>query len=177
MTGLFGGERVTKDHARIEAYGTVDELNALVGLARSGYPAASALFAAVDAILARIQNDLFTLGADLATPRDARPSVPRVSAEMTHNLEDEIDRFSEELPELTAFILPGGSETAARLHVARTVCRRAERRAVQTSQTEEINPEVIRFLNRLSDHLFVLARVANQIEGVETPEWHPRGTE
>lgn len=176
-TGLFGGDRVKKVHARIEAYGTVDELNAVVGLVRSSYPAEGALFRAVDEILARIQSDLFTLGADLATPSGARPSVPRVSAEMTGKLENDIDLCSEDLPELSAFILPGGSQTGARLHFARTVCRRAERRAVHASQAEEINPEVIRYLNRLSDHLFVLARIANQMKGIDTPEWHPRGAE
>lgn len=179
-TGLFGGDRVDKDHTRIEAYGTVDELNALVGFVRSGLitppPPSPDRYTEIDAGLARIQNELFILGADLATPSDAKPSVPRVSSLMTTTLEREIDRFSEILPELTNFVLPGGSETASRLHVARTVCRRAERLVVHASKElpmESLNPEIVRYLNRLSDHLFVLARLANHLAGVEAPEWHP----
>ncbi len=182
-TGLFGGDRVDKHHIRIEAYGTVDELNAVVGVVRSGLimtaPPSRDRFTEMDAALARIQNELFVLGADLATPSDARPSVPRVSSQMTTTLEHEIDRFSERLPELTSFVLPGGSETASRLHVARTVCRRAERLVVRAckgspeSSMESLNPEIARYLNRLSDHLFVLARLANHIEDVQAPEWHP----
>ena len=176
-TGLFGGDRVDKHHARIEAYGTVDELNAVVGLTRSGI-AESRLSSIpggtdLDDTLARIQNELFVLGADLATPTEAKPSVPRVSSPMTAALEHEIDKFSESLPELTSFVLPGGSATASRLHVARTVCRRAERLVVLAATLESINPEVTRYLNRLSDHLFVLARIVNLLEGVKAPEWHP----
>lgn len=176
-TGLFGGDRVDKHHARIDAYGTVDELNAFVGLTRSGI-AKSELSAIpvggdLDDTLARIQNELFVLGADLATPNETKPSVPRVSSTMTGALEREIDQFSEALPELTSFVLPGGSETASFLHVARTVCRRAERLVVSAAKIESINPEVTRYLNRLSDHLFVAARLVNQLEGKQPPEWHP----
>ncbi|MFV1980261.1 MAG: cob(I)yrinic acid a,c-diamide adenosyltransferase [Rhodothermia bacterium] len=176
-TGLFGGDRVSKHHIRIEAYGTVDELNAAVGLLRSGLIIAALpspdRFTEIDTALARIQNELFVLGADLATPSGAKPSVPRVSSLMTTTLELEIDRFSERLPELTSFVLPGGSEAASRLHVARTVCRRAERLVVHASAKESLNPEIVRYLNRLSDHLFVLARLANHLEDVKAPEWHP----
>ncbi len=174
-TGLFGGDRVSKHHIRIEAYGTVDELNAVIGLLRSGFAALPSpdRFTKIDTALARIQNELFVLGADLATPSGAKPSVPRVSSLMTTTLEREIDRFSERLPELTSFVLPGGSEAASRLHVARTVCRRAERLVVHASAKESLNPEIVRYLNRLSDHLFVLARLANHLEDVKAPEWHP----
>ena len=171
LTSLFGGDRVSKDFDLIEAYGTVDELNAFLGLARAGL--ASDRMRPLDTVLGRIQDELFILGADLATPIRAKPAVPRVTAELTDAAENDIDRFSEELPELTSFILPGGSAAASYLHVARTVCRRAERRVVAASADHEVNPETIRYLNRLSDFLFVAARYANHAEGVTSPEWHP----
>jgi len=171
-TGLFGGDRVSKSHGRIEAYGTVDELNAVIGLVRSGIESGGGL-QQIDSILERVQDDLFVVGADLATPSDSKPSVPRILEGQTVALETEIDHFSDRLPDLKSFILPGGSEIASRLHLARTVCRRAERLAVETAAVDDVNPEVVRYLNRLSDHLFVLARATNDIQGVESPEWHP----
>lgn len=171
-TALFGGERVTKSHPRIEAYGTVDEVNSAVGLARSllrGEPGQDEL----DPVLARIQTDLFVLGADLATPSAAKPAVPRVEASHVEHLEQEIDRFDGALPPLKHFILPGGTSAAATLHLARTVCRRAERLAVATAGLESINEHVITYLNRLSDLLFVLARWANQEAGLEEATWQP----
>ena len=171
-TGLFGGERVTKSHPRIEAYGTVDETNSAVGLARSllrDGPGHDAL----DPVLAQVQADLFVLGADLATPSASRPAVPRVEHRHVERLEEMIDRFDEALPPLKHFILPGGTSGAAALHVARTTCRRAERLAVVAAGLEALNEYAITYLNRLSDLLFVLARWANKQAGVEEPTWQP----
>lgn len=161
-TQLADGERRKKHDLRIEAYGTVDELNATIGLARLH----SATDAELDAMLARIQNDLFDLGADLATPpRDAprKREDLRVLESQVERLEREIDAMNEALEPLRSFVLPGGTPVAAHLHVARTVCRRAERLTVALAEKaeEKIAPEVIRYLNRLSDHLFVAARHAN----------------
>ena len=159
-TGLVDGSRLRKDAPRVEAYGTVDELNATLGLARLHGDGP------LGAGIARIQNDLFDLGADLATPgfeRDAEAARPplRIVAAQTDRLEAEIDAMNADLAPLRSFILPGGSALAAHLHLARTVCRRAERAAVTLAGAEPVNPEAVRFLNRLSDWLFVAARVAN----------------
>lgn len=172
-TGLVGGKRVPKDATRIEAYGTVDELNAAIGFAR-----AACRDRELDALLSRVQAELFEVGADLADPaaggdRAERPA--RITADHVARLEGEIDRFSGEVPPLRRFILPGGGELGARLHLARTVARRAERRAVTLAAREPVNPEVIRYLNRLSDWLFVAARLANHREGAGETEWDPRG--
>lgn len=171
-TGLFGGRRVPKDHARVESYGTVDELNAAIGLAR-----AVCADEELDARLARIQAELFELGADLADPEAApggtRP--PRIAPAHVERLEREIDAMSGELPPLVRFVLPGGGELAARLHFARTVARRAERRAVALAAGEPINPEIVRYLNRLSDWLFVAARLANLRQGAAEVLWQPGG--
>ncbi len=171
-TGLFGGQRLSKDDLRVEAYGTVDELNAVLGVVRAQGPEAE-----VDALLFSLQNDLFLLGADLATPaaedtHKGRITVERVEAERTARLEQAIDRYEAALPPLTQFILPGGHPVAAALHVGRVVCRRAERRCVALARaTEDINPEIVRYLNRLSDLLFVLARYANHHNGVPDVVW------
>jgi len=170
-TGLFGGDRVPKDSGRVEAYGTVDELNAYLG-------AAGAQLSAGDVLdcLRRIQSELFDLGADLATPPTVTTTtkqIPRIRDEHTARLEHWIDRFEEALPPLTRFILPSGSQAGATLHLARTVCRRAERRVVTLHHTEEINPEIIRYLNRLSDLLFVLARTVNQQHHMPEIPWEP----
>lgn len=166
-TGLFGGERIQKDALRIESYGTVDELNATLGLAAS--------FSAdqeIKGILNGIQNDLFAIGADLATPLHViSMRIRRTDATMTKRLEDTIDGIDPQLKPLTHFILPGGSKVAAMLHVARNVCRRGERLVVRLSRSEEITREVILYLNRLSDLLFVLARWSNQKEGVSEIPW------
>lgn len=166
-TALFGGTRLRKDAARIEAYGSVDELNSVLGLAR-----ASCGHAALTRIIARVQNELFTLGSDLATPLDARNThVPRITATHVAQLEQDIDTLEATLTPIAFFILPGGSETAARLHLARTVCRRAERITVHLASMDTITDADIRYINRLSDLLFVLARAANARDGVEEIRW------
>jgi len=167
-TSLVGGRRVAKHDLRVEAYGTVDEANAVLGLARLRAKGDLA------AMLARIQNDLFDLGADLATPSGGRKDkgALRIVASQVKRLEREIDRLNATLKPLDSFVLPGGSELAAALHLARTVTRRAERRAVALAKREAINPEAIKYLNRLSDHLFVLARFANA-KGKKDLLWKP----
>ncbi len=173
QTGLFGGQRVGKDDVRVEAYGTVDELNALLGVA-----VCAALDSDLARLLTRIQHDLFNLGADLATPESAgeqhgRATVERVPETTIEAMEAEIDRLETELPPLTRFILPGGSPLAAHLHHARTVCRRAERRCVTVANSETLNPNIVRYLNRLSDLLFVMARAANAHTGASDIPWNP----
>ena len=159
-TGLFGGGRVPKDHPRVEAYGDVDELNAVLGMARSAEP-----MPRVDEVLAPVQRDLFSLGALLATPDLGKMrqhlEKARIDDDRIAQLEHAIDAGEEELEPLRAFILPGGTPKAAALHVARTVCRRAERRVIALDRAGAgIPPVVVRYLNRLSDLLFVLARSA-----------------
>jgi cob(I)alamin adenosyltransferase len=161
QTSLVDGSRVSKADLRVASYGDVDELNSLLGLARVGLSDA-----AFDALIGRIQNELFVLGADLASP--ASVPVPRVSEELVGALEQDIDALMEELEPLREFILPGGNQLAAYLHLARTVARRAERTVVDLAAREEISGAAIRYLNRLSDLLFVMARVANKRGG--TPE-------
>jgi cob(I)alamin adenosyltransferase len=171
-TSLFGGERVLKSAARINAYGTVDEANSLIGLARS-----SLADTQLDETLADIQNRLFDVGADLATPAGARQrkALALIDADDVGRLEALIDSFEAELEPLQQFIVPGGVPAAAALQVARAVLRRAERETVLLAQSEDVNPEVISFLNRLSDLLFTLARTVNQRMGVSEARWHVRG--
>ncbi len=173
-TGLFGGRRVPKNSARIEAYGTVDELNSTIGLC-----GAACEYDWLRSFLQTIQQRLFVLGADLATPLDTRSNyaIPRIEAEDVTALEHAIDEQDAKLPPLKRFILPGGSELAARFHLARTVCRRAERTLVSLGLLEEIGPHDVIFLNRLSDLLFELARRANQLAGVSDVEWEPNPKE
>lgn len=168
-TGLFGGPRVMKHAPRIEAYGTVDELNAVLGMARLSI---AAMDADMDRLTARIQNELFDLGAELATP-DPKKELRSISPEQIRALEEAIDSYEARLSPLTQFILPGGSPAAAALHLARTVCRRAERRVVALAceANEHVSAEAMIYLNRLSDLLFVLARAANQIVGVADVTW------
>lgn len=154
QTSLVGGARVSKASPRVDAYGDVDELNSVIGLAR-----AASSDPEIDEVLGMIQNDLFTLGADLASPSEIE--VPRINDSFVAELEGLADRFLAELEPLKEFILPGGSEAGATLHLARTVARRAERRAVALSETEQLNAQAIVYLNRLSDLLFILARVVN----------------
>ncbi|HEV2972314.1 MAG TPA: cob(I)yrinic acid a,c-diamide adenosyltransferase [Pirellulales bacterium] len=170
-TGLFGGPRVRKDSPRIEAYGTVDELNALIGLARS-----ESLPGKIDELLARIQSELFDVGAELATPDPKRHGTSLVGPAHVAALESAIDRIEALLKPLKQFILPGGTRAAAALHVARTVCRRAERGVVTLSRApdETISPDLIVYLNRLSDLLFVLARAANAAAGQVDVPWEKR---
>ena len=158
-TSLVGGARVSKASPRVEAYGDVDELNSLIGLARSVGDDGE-----IDEALALIQNDLFTVGGDLASPVEVE--VPRVAESFVTTLEELSDRFLKELEPLKEFILPGGCEAGATLHLARTVARRAERRVVALGETEEINTETVVYLNRLSDLLFILARCVNRRAGV-----------
>ncbi len=166
-TSLGDGTRVRKDALRVEAYGTVDEANAVIGLLRL-HTADEA-----DAMLARIQNDLFDIGADLCVPGAAGERL-RVTDAPILRLEAEVAAMNEALPRLTSFILPGGSAAAAHAHLARTVVRRAERLAVALASEEEVNPAVIRYLNRLSDHLFVLSRKLND-NAANDVLWVPGG--
>ncbi|MCG3179224.1 MAG: Cob(I)yrinic acid a,c-diamide adenosyltransferase [Phycisphaerae bacterium] len=171
-TGLFGGQRVAKNAPRIEAYGTVDELNSVVGLARSACGDAR-----MGEMLTAIQNELFVVGGDLATPGDTEARgqiVPILTAESTARLEGWIDELCEPLPPMKHFILPGGCELASRLHVARTLCRRAERVILTLGMCEPINENIIPWVNRLGDLLFAAARRANQLAGVEDVPWQPR---
>lgn len=166
-TSLLGGERVSKDALRIEAYGTVDELNSSLGIARALKPSAD-----LDRIIEIIQNDLFVLGATLAVPGAKRPApVKPVGQEHVSRLEQTIDSLDAKLPPLNTFILPGGSPIAAQLHLARTICRRAERLVVRLSKSEIVDEVSIAYLNRLSDTLFVLARTANHVDGVREIPW------
>jgi cob(I)alamin adenosyltransferase len=172
-TGLFGGERVRKDTLRVAAYGDVDELNAALGLAL-----ATECFGDLRAALQQVQGDLFVLGADLAAPaagtRDrARRTTPRVTGEMVAALERMIDRFEAGLEPLCHFILPGGTVAAAALHLARAVCRRAERRIITLAASEPVGPAVVPYINRLSDLLFVLARAANHHARQPDTIWEP----
>jgi len=173
-TGLGDGSRVPKDHPRVAAYGSVDELNAVLGLLVSHHPQT----AEVD-LLRSIQNDLFDVGADLCLPQSAGEAAGmrlRVRAEQAERLEQAIDRLNASLAPLSSFILPGGEAAAAWCHLARTVCRRAERDVVTLARNESINPQVIIYLNRLSDLLFVLARVYNN-NGREDVLWRPGQTQ
>lgn len=167
-TSLFGGTRVSKSSVRIEAYGTVDELNSIVGMAAS-----YALSPKGTVWTQQVQKDLFVLGADLATPPASKERINRIGEEEITHLEQAIDEMEKELPPLKNFILPGGSGQGATLHMARTVCRRAERAVVQCSTEEEISGNAIKYLNRLSDFFFVLARYENKYAGVEEETWKP----
>lgn len=175
-TSLFGGDRVNKSHPRIDAYGTVDETSSLVGLARAHLEDRPG-FDRLDPVLRRVQEELFILGADLATPDEAKSVVPRIAASHVEQLEADIDRFSDDLAPLRNFILPGGTPGAATLHAARTTCRRAERLTVKATTLEPINEQATTYLNRLSDLLFVLARWANRQDGVREDTWSPEQNE
>ena len=168
-TGLLGPGRVPKSAPRVEAYGAVDELNAVLGTVRLIEGAM-----AYEAELAAIQSALFEVGAELATVERARGATPaRVPAEAIQTLEAWIDRFETDLPALRNFILPGGGALSAQFHLARTVCRRAERRVVALASAEAVAADVVRYLNRLADLLFVMARHANHRAGIADVEWHP----
>ncbi len=170
-TGLGAGGRVAKDSPRIEAYGTVDELNSQIGLVL-----ATGVNETIAPALASIQNDLFHLGSDLCVPeaeKERRP-VPAIEERHVTGLESMMDRLSEELPPLENFVLPGGAPGAAQLHVARTVCRRAERLVVALARGESVGPYAVRYLNRLSDALFVMARHENKRRGIPDILWNSR---
>jgi cob(I)alamin adenosyltransferase len=172
-TSLVGGQRVPKDALRIEAYGTVDELNAFVGVAAVSC-AEDVRLDPLAKILRRVQHELFNLGSILATePQDVHPKQPRVTAAESTQLEHEIDAMNEGLPPLRSFVLPGGTRLNAELHVARTVCRRAERLLVGLARETSVPPEAIQYLNRLSDALFVWSRWVNHMLGVPEVLWEP----
>jgi cob(I)alamin adenosyltransferase len=168
-TGLFGGGRVPKDDARVAAYGDVDELNSAIGVVRATEPAL------LDELLESIQRDLFAIGGHLATPDPARVRAAlekaELSADRVAELERAIDAADAELPPLKAFVLPGGTPKAAALHLARTVCRRAERSVVHLARTDEVHPLFVVYLNRLSDFLFTAARLANHRGGAGDVTW------
>jgi cob(I)alamin adenosyltransferase len=166
-TSLGDGSRVSKFDARIAAYGTVDELNALVGVVLAGDCPDE-----IRDVLLRVQNELFDLGADLSVPMDHDARL-RVTQTQVDRLEDDCDRFNAELPDLKSFVLPGGSALSANLHVARAVCRRAERETTVAAGAYTVNPLGLVYLNRLSDLLFILARAANAADGHEEPLWRP----
>jgi cob(I)alamin adenosyltransferase len=171
-TALAGGQRVPKDGPRISAYGEVDELNAFLGAAR--VTAAEAGLEELSAIFLRVQHELFNLGSILATlPRDVHPKQARITAAEIDRLESEMDRCNAALEPLRSFVLPGGSRLNADLHICRTVCRRAERECVSLARVEEVPPEAVRYLNRLSDALFVWSRWASHAEGVPETLWEP----
>jgi cob(I)alamin adenosyltransferase len=167
-TALANGVRVAKDHLRIEAYGTVDETNSCIGVARL------ACHGALESMLGRIQNDLFDLGADLATPEDPKPEweALRIVETQVERLEREIDEMNAYLQPLKSFVLPGGTHAAAWLHLARTVARRAERLMVALAREETVGGAALKYMNRLSDHLFVASRFANE-KGERDVLWVP----
>jgi cob(I)alamin adenosyltransferase len=179
QTRLVGGQKVAKDSARIESYGTVDELSSCLGLTRAALatPPVPAGAPELSDVIKRIQNELFNLGSDLATlPADRHPQQPLIEARHVTALEREIDAWNESLPELRSFVLPGGGWVAASLHLARTVCRRAERLVVGLRATEEVGEQVVPYLNRLSDALFVMSRHASRLYGEPEPLWTPETT-
>jgi cob(I)alamin adenosyltransferase len=170
QTSLAGGQRLPKNDLRIEAYGTVDELNSFIGLARESARELPEL----DRILRRVQHELFNLGSILATlPEDVHPKQARITAAESEQLEREIDRMNEGLPPLRSFVLPGGSRINAELHICRTVCRRAERVIVALAATTGVDEAILKYLNRLSDALFVWSRWANHQLGVPETLWEP----
>lgn len=176
-TSLAGGQRVPKDARRIEAYGTVDELNAFIGIARetaNELASRHTALAELDAILKRVQHELFNAGSILATlPEDVHPRQARVTDAEIAQLEVEIDRMNEGLPALRSFVLPGGCRLNAELHVCRTVCRRAERICVRLAREEPVDGAIVRYLNRLSDALFVWSRWVSHTLGVPEVLWEP----
>ncbi len=168
-TGLFGGGRVSKDSKRIEAYGTVDELNTFIGLTIVEIKNDE-----ITKLLQKIQNELFVLGSNLATPdidKNKKLKIPKITEKMIKDAEEAIDHFEEKLEPLKNFILPGGSKGAALLHICRTICRRAERKTVALNLSEKINDSLIIYLNRLSDLFFVLARYENLISDIPDVKW------
>ena len=171
QTSLGDGSRVSKLDLRLVAYGTVDELNSALGVVLAAHPPVE-----IRLVLERVQNELFDVGADLSVPlgRDGRL---RVAQSQVDRLEADCDRFNAELPELRSFVLPGGTQEAAGLHVARTICRRAERETLRAAQEHDLDPLTGIYLNRLSDLLFVLARAANAAAGRDEPLWRPGNTQ
>jgi len=167
-TGLYGGSRIWKDSPRVESFGEIDEVNSAIGLALNAIQNAE-----ITALLKNIQEDLFSIGAELATPpeRPIEHGKRKVDSDHVRSLEEAIDRYDKELTPLHRFILPGGTEGASRLHMARSICRRAERRVVGLLRDEEVNPNILKYLNRLSDLLFILARTLNHKAGQIEETW------
>lgn len=168
-TGLFGGARLPKDHIRIEAYGTVDELNSVIGWLISTIPDRQ-----IDTLLQTIQSRLFTVGSNLASDPEKDMITPDLSVDDVQLIEQSIDKMQETLPPLKHFILPGGSPSVSAAHLARTICRRAERRCVALAHSSKMEPIILLYLNRLSDFFFVLARWLASREGVEEIKWQPK---
>jgi cob(I)alamin adenosyltransferase len=169
QTSLLGGSRVDKHHIRIESYGSTDELNSWIGLLRSGN-----IKATEQAVLLEVQDRLFTMGSWLAMERNTGISLPALREEDVSYLESEIDRMDSELEPMRHFILPGGNEDVARIHIARCVCRRAERCIMHLHATEPVDEVIIRYINRLSDYLFTLARYVGNQGGIKEDAWVPR---
>lgn len=180
QTGLAGGQRVAKDDLRIDCYGTVDELNAFIGVARTTVEELATRtkrLAGFSATLKRVQHELFNLGSILATlPQDVHPKQPRVTSAEIEQLEREIDQANEELQPLRSFVLPGGTRLDAELHACRTVCRRAERLLVRLAREQDVPAESLQYLNRLSDALFVWSRWVNHALGAPETLWEPNAT-
>lgn len=179
-TGLFGGQRVAKDHPRVEAYGTVDELNAWIGfalIAAQHAPGATddPFLKLIETIFADLQSRLFDIGADLATPEGAKheSKIVRIADEQVAEVERWIDLIEQGNTPMKSFVMPGGSELASRLHIARTVCRRAERAMIALSHSEPVTPSAIVYVNRVSDMLFAMARRANRTANVQDIPWIP----
>lgn len=174
-TGLFGGQRVSKDHPRVAAYGSVDELNACIGLAAAACDADQTLHAALLDVFAQLQSRLFDIGADLATPEGAKheSKITRITDEHVSEVERWIDEIEKGNKPMKSFVLPGGSELAARLHLARTVCRRAERSMIALNHSEPVSEGAIVYVNRVSDLFFAMARRANHDAGVDDKPWVP----
>ncbi len=168
-TSLFGGKRLPKSHIRIDSYGTVDELNSHIGLVRDVIESEE-----IRVVLKEIQDRLFTIGSNLASDPGKKMNTPDVLESDVELLEKEIDRMNENLPDLKNFILPGGHQSVSFCHIARCVCRRAERLVVALSMEDKVEPIIIHYLNRLSDYLFVLSRQIGHDLGVEEISWHPR---
>ncbi len=170
-TSLFGGDRVQKSAQRLKAYGTIDELNSFIGIS-----VIESADKRVKEILQKIQNQLFSIGADLAAPENEKTkklNIYRIDESFFEFAEESIDNFENKLEELKSFILPGGSKSAAHLHICRSVCRRAEREIVELNRVEKVNENIIIYINRLSDLFFVLARYENKIAGIPDIEWKP----
>ncbi|HSX19347.1 MAG TPA: cob(I)yrinic acid a,c-diamide adenosyltransferase [Candidatus Saccharimonadales bacterium] len=168
-TSLFGGQRVNKNSLRIKAYGEVDELNSRIGMTLAEFGTSD--IEHIKKKLIRVQNELFVLGSDLATPLDVKLKIPRVKKSFATRLEKEIDQMTASLPPLRNFILPGGGRVGSGLHLARTVARRAERAIVDLQDSEKINKNSLIYVNRLSDWFFTLARLVNKIEGNRETAW------
>ena len=175
-TGLFSGARVSKDHPRIEAYGTVDELNAVLGMVRSACDPAHRFEARLSEIITGIQSRLFDIGADLATPEGAKQQskIHRIDDADVAEAETWIDEVDAANPPLRTFVMPAGTELAARLHLARTVCRRAERAIISLGSIEPVGDPLLRYMNRLSDLFFAMARRANHERGQADVPWTPK---